>query len=233
MVGARVEVVDGLRAGTFVLTDDHGHFSLPETFTGAVRIAASKDGYLSQTKTSTLPDTSRSTQPQGWLQFFLELPVPSANVTGAYHVTITADNSCASLPDETRTRTYIAQIAPGETPSGFVATLTGARFFTLVPCPWGRFAPEACTYNRFGIGIAGDYVGGSVGFVEQLSDSTYLIFSTLVEGSVTASGITASLDGSLLYCPDQPRRAEEGLECPAANAVSCTSRNHRLELTRR
>jgi hypothetical protein len=215
------------------MTDDHGHFTLSGTFTGSFRLAASKDGYLTATKTWTPPWTGPGGPAQGSVQFHLELPVPSAAIHGTYTLTTTADSTCTNLPAEARSRTYTAQIDPGPA-VGFVATLTGARFFRFEPCQWGQSSPEACTHNHITLGTAAEDVGGYTGFIERLNDTSYLMFDGVIAGSTSPSGITALLDGNLVYCPGLPVLIDQGtLACLTDNAVSCYSRNHHLELVRR
>src|SRR5262245_21254593 len=94
LVGARVEVVDGPQAGTVATVDDHGHFSMPGTFTGTVSLRASSDGYISQTQAVSamvrpgLPFPA-DTQIQRWVTFYLELPYPSINIAGEYSLRLT------------------------------------------------------------------------------------------------------------------------------------------------
>jgi hypothetical protein len=232
-----VEVVGGPSAGAVVTTDQWGHFNLPGPFTGTVQLVASKDGYQSQTKSWTLSTLGRPIPPdariQGWVAFSLELPVPSSNVSGQYAVTLTADTACTSVPAEVRQRTYATTIAPENGTNSFFARLSGGRFFSYPGCP--ERLPDSCTVNWLRIGTAADDVGGSMMAIEQLSDTEYLIITGGIEGSSSPAGITASLNGSLMYCSGHPYQIDIGeWVCPAGGAsAQCDSANHRLVLTRR
>jgi hypothetical protein len=231
-----VEVIDGSRAGTIAMTDESGHFSMPGTFTGNITLTASKDGYVRETRPvapigAPLPGTAGGS----WeVAFHLEPLGPSVNVAGAYTLTLTADSACTNLPAEARMRTYTVTIVPGGRSSSFSGRLSGARFLPWVPCPPYPVSPT-CTYNGFGIGMAGDYASISVnGIVEQVGETAYLAFNAGAEGSFGSTGITIPLSGSFLYCPSEPYQIDIGEWACRANAgVDCYSRNHQLALVRR
>jgi hypothetical protein len=235
LAGSKVEVMDGSRTGTVGTTDEAGRFSMPGTFTGNITLTASKDGYVRETRPvvpSGLP-LPQGNAGGGWeLAFHLEPIGPSANVAGMYTATLTADSMCTNLPAEARSRSYTATIASSGRSSSYVARLSDARFFSTVPCPPGRPA-ETCTYNQFGIGIAGDFANiGSGGIVEQLADTTYLVFTGGGGASFDPSGITLPLDGSFQYCPNEPAwTSGEYWECEGG--VQCDSHHHQLRLVRR
>lgn len=232
--GARVEVIDGLRAGTVATTDEAGRFSMPEPFTGAITVIASKDGHRPDSRTVPLGRLPPGESGGRWeLAFYLEPLGPSANAAGVYTLRLTADSACTNLPADARTRTYTATIVPGGGSSHFLANLSDARFLSKVPCPPGQ-PPETCTYNHLGIGIAGDYAGITAGFVEQLGETTYLVVTAGAEGSFGPIGITAPLGGQFLYCPSEPVLIDQGTwACPANDDVQCDSYNHQLTLVRR
>ena len=229
LAGARVEVVDDRGAATVTTTDGHGHFSLPGPFTGTVRVTASHDGHLSQTKTYALPDQAR-TGAQGRVTFGLEAPGSSAQIVGNFTVTLTADASCTGLPDEGRARGYSTTIT-GDVRNGFAGRLSGARFFPWTSnCP----GPDECLLDRFWLGTAGDYVGGYMSIIEQLSDTSYLIADGRISGSISSTGVTASLDGYLDFCRSPPNQVDQGTwTCPPASGTFCHSANHRIDLIRR
>jgi hypothetical protein len=169
------------------------------------------------------------------MQLYLQPLGPSADMAGVYILTLTADRACTNLPAELRTRTYTATIAAGG-PGFFAAKLSDARFFSTVPCPPGR-DPQSCSYNRFGIGIAGDYASIYLGFIEQLTETTYLVLSAGTAGSVGPIGITSPLHGYFLYCSSEPVQIDQGEWVCQASAgdqgVLCDSENHQLTLIRR
>jgi hypothetical protein len=237
LAGSKVEVVDGSRAGTVATTDESGRFSMPGTFTGNITLRASKDGYIPETRLLFRPGPPLPPGNAGgaWgVAFHLEPLGPSANLAGEYTLTLTADRTCSNLPAEARTRTYTATIVPSfGSQTSFTATLSDARFFSTVPCPVGR-PPETCSYNRLGIGVAGDYASISAAPVEQLSETTYLAFTAGSEGVFGPTGITAPMHGSFLYCPSEPYQIDQGTwACPGSGGVECDSDNHQLTLVRR
>jgi hypothetical protein len=236
LAGSKVEVVDGPRAGTFATTDESGRFSMPGTFTGNIALTASKDGYQQETRPVLprgIPPPSGTPRSEWSLAFRLEPFGPSANIAGVYTLTLTADNACTDFPAEARTRTYTATIVPGQS-SFFLARLSDARFLPMMPCPPGPVVPS-CTYNQFGIGMAGDYANlGVSGIVEQLGQEGYVAITAGAEGSFGPTGITTPLSGSFLYCPSEPYQIDIGeWACRASNGVDCYSRNHQLSLVRR
>jgi hypothetical protein len=233
LVGARIEVLDGARAGTVTITDEHGHFALPGIFTGTVRLMASQDGFLSRTQTYAIP-TNRPVSGfvEGWVTFSLELPGPSAQILGDFTLALIADASCTGLPDTVRTRRYTATIGNGSRAHSFEARLSGAQFFAwAVPCP---LRGSDCLKNRFSLGTAGDSVGGYMTIIEQVTDTSYLIADGAIGGSISPTGVTAALSGDLDFCPIQPVQIDQGVwVCWPSSGVSCHSENHQIELIRR
>jgi hypothetical protein len=232
---AKVEVTDGPRAATFTMTDSAGRFSMPGTFTGNITIAASKNGYARATR----PLHQFGPTPSGaaggaWEVYFSLAPLgPSVDVSGVYTLTLAADSACPDWPAVARTRTYTARIARNGGSNSFLATLGDGRFFSTVPCPAGR-PPETCTYNRFGIGTAGDYANIQMGIVEQLGDAAYLVVSAGTAGLFDPSGISWPLDGELQYCPNEPVLIDQGTwSCQGTAGVLCDSHQHQLTLVRR
>jgi len=223
----RVEVVDGPRAGTFVSTNTSGAYELPGTFSGAVTIQATKDGFAAS--------TSRVGGQAGrdFVEIYLNPGTPSIDITGNYTIVFTADASCSELPDEVRTRTYTVTIAPNmfwTIPNQYGGALSGATFF------------PASRGNTFGVGVAG--ADASFGFgdpydegtsiVEEVGPSTYL---AIWGGAVLPVGgpmISGSFDGTFQYCPSSTLAHGSGniYHCPV-QAISCSSRTHRVTLTRR
>ena len=110
--GARVEFVDGPQAGRFTNSRANGEFSLRGTVDDTTRFRATKEGHVTATATI-LPICDRC-NPKRWMHFFLSpLDAPVA-LAGDYTLTFIAESACANLPDELRTRTYAATIAPAD-----------------------------------------------------------------------------------------------------------------------
>ena len=149
---------------------------------------------------------------------------PSANLAGAYTLTLTAASACTSLPDEARTRTYAATIVPGSRPNNFIGTLRDARIVSVHP--W---------FPNLTIGVADDFVNVSLGFVEQMSDGTYLAIEGGTAASVGQSGITAPFNAHFVRCRNQPAWAPgEYWWCGAdVQGDECASSNNQLTLVRR
>jgi hypothetical protein len=165
------------------------------------------------------------------MAFHLEPLGPRVDIAGEYVLTLAANSACSNLPDVARTRSYTATITGGQS-SFFFARLSGARFLPAISCPGP--APPSCTYNQFGIGMAGDYASIGGGIVEQLSETTYLVVSGGAQGSFGPTGITAPLGGLFLYCPSEPYLIDQGTwACPANAGAECDSQNHQLTLVRR
>ena len=214
--GASAEVTSGPRAGTVTTTDEAGRFSMSGTFTGAIAVTASKDGYV--------PATRTFSQHVGHT-FSLEPVGPSVNIAGVYTLTLTADSACTHLPGEVRTRTYTATIVPSPRPTSFLVSLSDARFFS--------------THN-IAMGVAGDFanfatwasINGGPGIVEQVTETTYALIEGGGTGLFGASGMTTPFDGYFQYCPSEPARGSDGARC-LASAVQCDSHTHQLTLVRR
>ena len=154
-------------------------------------------------------------------------------------MTFEADPACPDLPAVARARTYLATVTPN--PSVSAGTSVNVTL---------RDAPFLGTLNRFTIGVAGDYLalsmgGGEVPVVEQLAGNTYVAFggsgaTTLVSGLP----IAMPLDGWVEYCSTKTpmgtgygcgidSRTGRPIPDEVVTMATCTSRNHRLTLTRR
>jgi hypothetical protein len=218
----RIEVVDGGRAGVAATTDSLGRYELPGVFTGSVTIKAAKTAYIPASKTYKTEYAGRQS-----LAFTLELDGPSANVTGDYTLTLTADAACTGLSSVARTRTYAAAIAPQPlaiSPNAFQVTLSGASF---LPSIFG---------DRMVMGVAGnvarfdtDFDG--IGLAEELPDATYLAFAGQANLVIEGTHISGPFDGVLEYCPSLA--SDRRFYSCQVQTVSCRSSNHRVLLVRR
>lgn len=226
--GTRVEVVDGPQAGSSAIASASGEFSLTGTFDDTTRFRATKDGYV--TATGTLLPACATCNPGRWINFILELVIPSINMAGRYTLTFMADPACPTLPDEARMRTYSATITPSAVrpTTAFDVDLSGSEFLE--------------GYKAFGIGVAGDYVAlwlgdfhGQPGVVERLTPDTYVALEGLAAITVGSDVPTISipLDGTAAYCK-QASAMGSFYACSASGSdhIRCTSLNHRLILTR-
>ena len=224
VVGAHVEVT-GPTAGPSVNTDGEGRYRLYGAPPGNVQMRVTKEGY--QPNYSNVVVSDHQTQ-----NFPLTLTTSRADVTGTYTLTITADASCsATLPPETRSRTYAAvvtQLGPQ-----LDVTLTGPTFALNKGGKGRQFRgrvepgqvvftlnPYDSYYYFYGVNYYAD-------IAEQLTTSLYLVISGSVVASISTSGLSGSLDGSFLTFTRDLRLSP--LPNPAA---TCRSASHQFALSR-
>jgi hypothetical protein len=224
-----VEVLDGPQAGMVTTSEANGNFFFEGTFATLVTLRATKDGYTVGTETA-----HRTTDGRAYAFFQLASLSPPVPVVGNYTLTISADSTCAALPDEERTRTYAATVTAvsnSRTPANtrFDGAVTG-----------GQFVPFA---NIFFVGVFGDYVaisteGEGPSIVEQVGPNRYVAFyggASVSVGPAGISTISAPFKGSIEYC-ELKSAIGQYYDCsPALAAVheECTSNNGQLTLTRR
>lgn len=230
LAGVRVEVLDGPQAGAFTTSGATGEFSMTGTFDDTTRFRASKADLV--TATATLSPKC-PTCGQRFIYFYLTVAASPVSLAGDYTLTFMADPACAGLPDDVRTRTYAATIAPVLDSHVPVNTVLRAAV------SGGSFLPY---YDFFSIGIAGNDVamevrGEGPSLVEHVAGNRYLAFDGRAEASVgtaPVSTIAASFDGSIDYCElASDMGAFYNCGVGAIANVQCTSKNHRLILTRR
>jgi hypothetical protein len=218
LAGARVEVVDGPQAGLSTTADSRGEFSLAGTFDDTTRFRATKDGYVTATRTRSA---------NSWITFELGVVAPSVEIAGDYTMTFVADGSCVTLPDELRTRGYATTI-----PVTANASPASASFGITV-----RGAYKG--WDVMGMGVSGDYVALWLEtLVEQLTPDTFLSFGGLAAASLGTSGgstVILRFDGVIDYCTTKtpPGRYEDCYTGRAAEHRQCQSVNHQLIFTRR
>jgi hypothetical protein len=226
-----VEVLDGPQAGISATTDGSGWVSLSATYDQSTKFRASKDGYVSAESLVVQPGV-----PAGYLVMIMGVPTPPVDLAGEYTLTFVADSACTGIPEELRTRTYAATIAPsygGRNPDGtfFWAAISGASFLA--------------NQRAIPIGVAGDVVSfwlGEEGYgaflVEQVAPDSYLEFDGGAEATVGTSAvstISTAFHGSADYCVQHSEMGQY-YDCDSRRAVTnvhCESHNHRLILTRR
>src|SRR5262249_20803676 len=108
LADVRVEVVDGPGTGAVATTGPLGTYNRSGTFSDTLTVQASKDGYA--TSTTRLPITNDGGR--AYLSFALDPSAPSADISGDYTLTVTADSSCMGLPEAARVRTYVLSLVP-------------------------------------------------------------------------------------------------------------------------
>jgi hypothetical protein len=232
LAGAKVEVIDRGPGDISTITDATGRFALSGPFLGATRLRASMEGHVSATATA---------NPSRWIEFHLASRAAVESIAGTYTLTVTADASCGSLPEELRTRTHTATVTFNS-----VWQLATLNFDVWISGP--EFLEGFDSSERFGVELTDDearfWLGDSHGqpaFVEQLSATTYLAIggkssTPVVPGS---SSIATSMDGYIEYCVMKSRTdiPVEGYlyHCAPDKALArarCESNNHRLNWDR-
>jgi hypothetical protein len=227
--GATVEVVDGPHAGLSATSDSTGQVSFNGSFDLGTVFRATKEGHLTTTGTV---NSSCATCPK-WIAFTMGVLAPPANIAGDYTLTLIADSTCADLPPDARTRSYTAAVTPVVSPDRPVNTYFDVNV---------SGAPLLTGYKKFWIGVAGDYLSISLDWegpilVEELAANTYVAFggwATTTLGSAAVTTISTSFDGVIDYC-ELRSPMSTFYSCPAAAVAhaQCTSKNHRITLTRR
>ena len=232
LAGARIEIVGGPEAGTWTTANAEGEFSFaPGTFDDTTQVRAALDGYV--TATQTVNRCATCANSNYYAYFNLALPVAPVSIAGEYALTFQADSACTDLPTEVRTRNYTATVTANNSDASIPSN---TRFIAI---PGG--APFLADYGAFWIGVAGDYLAFHLDedegprLVEEFASNTYVAIGGVAAATVgpVFSTITAPFDGSIEYCERRSRiDSYPSCDLPAVRA-RCTSKNHRLTLTRR
>jgi hypothetical protein len=171
-------------------------------------------------------------------------PLPPTSVStqsGQYTMTVTADTSCADLPNEARMRTYEATVMPNTSwhdPSNTHFDVWARGPFLAGFTSSDRIVMAEADRITFWLGN----LRGQPALVEQLSATTYVAFGGEASAPVdrSVSSIAASFDGFIDYCvmKSATELPVEGFlyDCASDRALTrtrCESNNHRLTLTRR
>jgi hypothetical protein len=234
LAGARIEITNGPEAGAWTTTNAEGQFSFIFTststsspFDDTTQVRAAVDGYLAATQT-----VRCGRCPNYYAYFNLALTVPPVSIAGDYTLTFVADSACTDLPAEVRTRSYTATL----TASSDLSYPPNTLFDVIV-----GGVPFFSGLDYFWIGVAGDYLafnmeeGEGPWLVEEFASNTYVAIGGVAAATVgpAFSRITAPFAGSIEYCELQsPMTMYYRCDVPIARA-RCTSKDHRLTLTRR
>jgi hypothetical protein len=237
--GARVEVAEGSEAGMFTLTDSNGKFSFASVdgITESTQFRATKEGHIAAT--TSLREHCGDCGAFRWLHFSLGSLAQPVNIDGDYTVSIIAEGRCAAIPEEVRTRTYVAAIRQND----MVGRPPGTSFNVTFTDP-----QMLDQYRKFSIGIAGDYVSfylgnldgtpsmADPGVAEQIAPNRY--FSIGGSGAATVAvpvtSIIATLDGYVDYCElNSAMGSSYSCQTGVIKRTICESSGHRLILTRR
>jgi Carboxypeptidase regulatory-like domain len=212
LAGVRVEVLDGPQAGTSVVTNSRGEFSLTGVFDDETRFQATKDGYAPSIQV--LQPFCAACNPHRWVYFSLDVLTGAVDLAGEYLVTL--NGACPELPNEMRTRTCTASVSAARQQT---IPLSGATFVK--------------GYDALPMGIVSDYVAFWIEVVvEQVAANAYLTVNALAAanvGAVPAATLTFPLDGSIDYCVTSPdtgtyedcyrNRAVKRVQCPSGQLV--------------
>lgn len=233
--GARVEVVDGVSAGTVAIADTNGGFVLSGMFNAQTLFRASKEGHETRTQpwNCSVAVCLGANNAQPWLGFYLSVLQPTVNIAGEHTLTFTADSTCTDLPEIARSRSYrvavTAQPAAGRSDiPGFDLKVIGGKFIgKLDGFPIGAAA------NRLSFWLHGRH---DPTIVEDLGGNTYLAFSGIADATVPSNGastITTAFDGWIEHVVlSVPLGLWYYPQGPANSKGTCDSSNHRLTLTR-
>jgi hypothetical protein len=161
-------------------------------------------------------------------------PPPQDALTGPYTLRLSAGPECVAIPDIARNRTYSASIAATGADS-YLVTLSDA--FLLRICD--SSAVSGLCSNQFHLSRDGNGLrfqledegddsshGGNI--VEQIPPGTWLDVSGSGPGRIDDSGIDATLNGAVWYCP-----AVMAYPFPCSAYVFCKTSNLELTFTRR
>jgi hypothetical protein len=162
-------------------------------------------------------------------------PPPAQDaVTGPYTLRLSAGPECAVIPEIARNRTYSANIAATGADS-YMVTLSDAVLLRICDSD----AVSGLCSNQFHMSRDRDGLrvqlldegddsshGGQI--VEQIPPGTWLSVGGSGPGRIDDSGIHATLDGDLWYCP-----TVMAYPFPCSAYVFCNTSNLQLTFTRR
>jgi hypothetical protein len=230
LVGVRVEIVSGPNAGTFANSDPDGILSFVGTFGGTLTFRATKDGYLPATQVLDVQGVCAGCDAR--INFGMQaLDTIVRLEPGDYNLTFIADDTCARLPAELRTRTYASTVTR--------SSLNTSAYDVRVP-------GMLFEHGWFAIGISGNYVGTEDDsyptLFEPLAESAYFGIDFLIRGVVFDTSrefaVSVRFPGTFEYCalkagPIDVRFCEF---VPADNLLAherCSADHHQMILVRR
>jgi hypothetical protein len=228
--GVRVEIVNGPNAGTFATSDPDGSLSFVGTFSGAITFRATKDGYRPAIQVLDVQGLCAGCDAR--IRIAIEAVDTIVRLEpGDYSLTFIADDACARLPAELRTRSYAATITPS----------------SIFPAAYdGRVPGMLYEHGWFAIGISGNFLGTEDDsyptLFEPLPQSAYLGIDFLIQNAVFETSresiISVRFPGSFEYCALKTGTIDIRF-CefvPADNLVAherCSAEHHQMILVRR
>lgn len=218
---ARVEVISGVGAGLYAITDFSGEYTLPNV-AGTTTLRVTKQNYRPLEQTVTIESHLTLALP-------LQVLVPPPDVSGTYVLTIAAADECpvglgaGFLPEYVRVRQYEAVMT--QKGPAVQVVLSGKNPASNVPNYFdGRIGPEGLV---FGLGWDAWYMEPT--FAEQFTmDGKVFVFapSGIATAKVGGARLAGTLDGRL-YLFDTVR-----LLAPLTAVAECYSARHQFVLSR-
>jgi len=206
VTGARIEVITGRLAGTFVTTDDNGRYAFAVPVPLFSNIKASKPGHLASIETLTATKTP--------LFFWLSSLDPPILLSGQFDITFEADATCTVLPEVARKRTYQANsVRP-------LTELSGAVFAGGDP-PANTIAVSQ--FNEFG-----RFTMYDPPIWEVIPNAGFVVIFGEALGVMNPEFSQLLMDGEFRYCSSYL----PNMQC-AVEFVSCRSSRHVMTLKRR
>jgi hypothetical protein len=226
VAGATVEILDGPSAGLSKITDGGGgykFYGLSGVFTVRVR----KDGYLAQTQQISIA------QDQAVDFTLMPMQLPVGIPPGTYRATFAASPSCSQLPDDARSRTYVANLAQDGARLDITLSgpgLNGGRPPTEVRFS-GRIVDKTVTfqmassyyYYYYYYFSQSTFTFGPNILLEQLTSTRYFSLFGTAKGTITGSSITGAIAGTFLSID-----APNGLNKPGVRTIVCAKSDHQF-----
>jgi hypothetical protein len=213
-VGAQVRI-ENASLGTVNLDAAAGQYAVFGV-SGETRITVTKNGYLEERRTESIGE-------HRIIDIDLSLARSRPEITGTYTLRVTASDSCGTLPEDVRSRTFTAFIA--QNGPELTVTLSGAEFAAVSGRPLNQFkgfleaerAVFQFTSTSSGIG----YYYYSADILEFLSTNRYFGWEGTAATSVSRDVLAGTLDGTV-----------GTYSGPFRPALRCQSNQHRFELSR-
>ena len=217
--GVTVEVISGTGQGLTAFTPSSGQFALYGV-AGRVRLHTKKNGYVNGTQDVEVNDHQTA-------DFEMKFDGQRPQLEGTYTLEIAAQGCAAGVPEAATRRTYVASVT--QAGGQLLVRLSGAEF--IVTNGHG---------NGFGGFVQGDrvqftvqtsalysyyyYYFGQDDIVERLTPTSVVIIGGSVDGRVSGSNITGTLNGVV--------GVSNRLTSPFFPASGCYSQAHRFEMRR-
>lgn len=217
VAGANVRVMSGPTQGLNVTTAAGGTYKLYGV-TGDSELRVQKDGYEDARRRLIVTQTTTA-------DFDLVLTKPRDNVAGSYSLRVTAAPECdALLPTEARQRTFTAVIS--QNGPALQIVLQGASFVRIGNSAhnvfFGVVEPNRVLFQPYGGSAYYGFYYYYPDVIEELTPATWYTFGGQADTTALANGRSGPLDGAIAIL-DAVRKAP---------IKTCTSKNHRFELTR-